>query len=180
MTGMWKMCMRHLYKEENILWTNGHREKGCNKTCIKWEGKSKVERSEALILHFVHYMLLILSVPKCFRWKLKVWRIFHRLWLNLKCIENKKQTTRATQAIGTEKSNFALLSNLLEKSSYLLVSPSLMCSTRASSRVLGSRLEEEVEVPRGLVTTLDTTVWATWDWFLSRCFGRNKDAISVV
>ena len=93
MTGMWKMCMRHLYKEENILWTNGHREKGCNKTCIRWEGKSKVERSEALILHFVHYMLLILSVPKCFRWKLKVWRIFHRLWLNLKCIKNKKQTT---------------------------------------------------------------------------------------
>ena len=180
MTGMWKMCMRHLYKEENILWTNGNREKGCNKTCIKWEGKSKVERSEALILHFVHYMLLILSVPKCFRWKLKVWRIFHRLWLNLKCIENKKQTTEQLRRLTLKRAISRFWAIYWKKSSYLLVSPSLMCSTRASSRVLGSRLEEEVEVPRGLVTTLDTTVWATWEWFLSRCLGRNKNAINVV
>ena len=82
--------------------------------------------------------------------------------VKLKVHRKQKTDNRATQAVDTEKSNFALVSNLLEKSSYLLVSPSLMCSTRASSRVLGSRLEEEV-VPRGLVTTLDTTVWATWD-----------------
>ena len=121
MTGMWKMCMRHLYKEENILWTNGHREKGCNKTCIRWEGKSKVERSEALILHFVHYMLLILYVPKSFRWKhqplVKVESVtdIPPTLVKLKVHRKQKTDNRATQAVDTEKSNFALLSNLLGK-----------------------------------------------------------------
>ena len=89
--------------------------------------------------------------------------------VKLKVHRKQKTDNRATQAVDTEKSNFALLSNLLEKNSYLLVSPSLMCSTRASRRVLGSRLEEE-EVPRGLVTTLDTTVWATLELILEQMF----------
>ena len=49
---------------------------------------------------------------------------------------------------------------------YLLTNPSLMCSTRASRRVLGSRLGDEV--PRGLVSRSDTTVWATWKSYIMK------------
>ena len=177
MTGMWKMCIRHLYKEENILWTNGHREKGCNKTCIGWGGKSKVERCEALILHFVHYMLLILSVPKCFRWKLKVWRIFHRLWLNLKCIENKKQTTEQLRRL-TLKRAISRLWAIYWKKVLTCWSAPLWCARQGHrGECWGQGWRRRRWSQEGWSPPWTPRSGRPGNWFLSRCFGRNKNAI---
>ena len=108
---------------------------------------------------------------KCFRWKhqplVKVESVMDIPLTVVKLKVHQKQKNRQQSNSGDWHWNeqFHAFGQFTGKSSYLLVNPSLMCSTRASSRVLGSRLEEEEVVPRGLVTTFDTTVWATWDWF---------------
>ena len=55
------------YKEKNILWTKWPPGKRVATKLISDEKANlKLKDAKALILHFVHYMLLILSEPKCF------------------------------------------------------------------------------------------------------------------
>ena len=56
------------YKEKNNLWTKWPPGKRVATKLISDEKANlKLKDAKALTLHFVHYMLLILSVPKCFR-----------------------------------------------------------------------------------------------------------------
>ena len=109
------------YKEKNILWTKWPPGKRVATKLISDEKANlKLKDAKALILHFVHYMLLIfLSLNVSFEniSLLKVESVTDIPLTVVKLKVHRKQKTdnRATQAIDTEMSNFTLLSNILGK-----------------------------------------------------------------